>query len=347
MATKSDFIVQAGLKVNANATFMNTIKVGSSFMNATTISIAGGTSVNATHVTAIASNALQLNGVDGPNYQGKANTYYIGTTALTLNRASAAQTLTGVNIDGNAATATNGLTTGNFGNYAVPITGGTMSGKLIAYALGVGGMSNNAVEAWPIATASTTYQGGIMVQSAGAGAAFMTFHKPGIYASYFGLDVDNQFAVGGWSAGNGLAYFKCRGLGVGVNQAAINEGVIAATGNIVAYYSDKRLKENIEVIPDALNKVSKISGVTFNSNDLAATFGYKDKSRQVGVIAQEIKEVLPEVVVRAPFDTELRGEEVVSKSGEEYMTVQYEKIVPLLIEAIKELKARVEELENK
>ena len=347
MATKSDFIVQAGLKVNANATFMSTIKVGSSFMNATTISIAGGTSVNATHVNAIASNALQLNGVDGPNYQGKANTYYIGTTALTLNRASAAQTLTGVNIDGNAATATNGLTTGNFATYAVAKTGDTMTGKLIANALGTPGMSNNAVEAWPIATASTTYTGGIEIRSGGAGAAFMTFHKPGIFAAYFGLDVDNQFAVGGWSAGNHLAYFKCRGLGVGLNQAAIGDGVIAATGNIVAYYSDKRLKENIEVIPDALNKVSKISGVTFNSNDLAATFGYKDKSRQVGVLAQEIKEVLPEIVVRAPFDSELRGEEVVSKSGEEYMTVQYEKIVPLLIEAIKELKARVEELENK
>jgi len=343
MATKSDFIVQAGLKVNANATFMNTIKVGSSFMNATTISIAGGTAVNATHITAIASNALQLNGVDGSNYQGKANTYYIGTTALTLNRASAAQTLTGVNIDGNAATATNGLTTGNFATYAVARAGGTMYGQLVA----TGGMSTNAVEAWPIATASTTYLGGIMVQSAGAGAAFMAFHKPGIMASYFGLDLDNQFAVGGWSYGNGLGYFKCRGLGVGVNQAAVGEGVIAATGNIIAYYSDKRLKENIEVIPDALDKVSKISGVTFNNNDLAASFGYKDKFKQVGVIAQEIKEVLPEVVVRAPFDTELRGEEVVSKSGEEYMTVQYEKIVPLLIEAIKELKARVEELENK
>jgi len=343
MATKSDFIVQAGLKVNANATFMNTIKVGSSFMNATTISIAGGTSVNATHVNAIASNALQLNGVDGPNYQGKTNTYFIGTTALTLNRASAAQTLTGVNIDGNAATATNGLTTGNFSTYAVAKTGDTMTGKLNA----CGGMNSDPVGVQSIATSSTTYTGGVEIRSAGAGAAFMTFHKPAIYAAYFGLDSDNQFAVGGWSAGNGLAYFKCRGLGVGVNQAAIGDGAIAATGNITAYYSDRRLKENIEVIPDALDKVNKISGVTFNSNDLAASFGYTNKSRQVGVIAQEIKEILPEVVVRAPFDSELRGEEVVSKSGEEYMTVQYEKIVPLLIEAIKELKARVEELENK
>jgi len=343
MATKSDFIVRAGLKVNANATFTDTIKIGASFINATAISIAGGTSINATHIDAIATNATNLNGVSGSSYQGKANTYYIGTTALTLNRASAAQTLTGVSIDGNAATATNGLTTTNFGSYAVARTGGNMTGQLGAY----GSMATDPVQQWSIATSSTTYTGGIMVQSAGAGAAFMTFHKPGIYASYFGLDSDNQFAVGGWSAGNGLAYFKCRGLGVGVNQAAIADGAIAATGNIIAYYSDERLKENIAPIENALDKIGKISGVTFNSNDLAATFGYDDKSRQVGVIAQEIKEVLPEIVVRAPFDSVLKDGEVISKSGEDYMTVQYEKIVPLLIEAIKELKSRVEELESK
>jgi len=62
---------------------------------------------------------------------------------------------------------------------------------------------------------------------------------------------------------------------------------------------------------------------------------------QVGVSAQEVKAVLPEVVSAAPFDLDEKGE---SKSGENYMTVNYEKLVPLLIEAIKELKAEVEAL---
>ena len=58
---------------------------------------------------------------------------------------------------------------------------------------------------------------------------------------------------------------------------------------------------------------------------------------------QKVQAVLPEAVKRAPFDTEAGG----SKSGENYMTVQYEKLVPLLIEAIKELNARIRILEGK
>jgi hypothetical protein len=126
-------------------------------------------------------------------------------------------------------------------------------------------------------------------------------------------------------------------------------GQILAAGNITAYYSDIRLKTNITLISNALNKVKAIRGVTFNSNDIAASLGYKDQSKQVGVIAHEIEAVLPEAVQMAPFDREYidEGTTYVSKSGENYKTVQYEKIVPLLIEAIKELSAKVEELEKR
>ena len=135
---------------------------------------------------------------------------------------------------------------------------------------------------------------------------------------------------------------------VGVGTAAsATAGEIRATNNITAYYSDKRLKENITLIPNALEKVLSISGVTFTANDLAETFGYTDRSVQVGVIAQEIESVLPQIVVPAPFDIGKNedGTEY-SISGENYKTVQYEKLVPLLIEAIKELSDEVNKLKG-
>lgn len=104
-------------------------------------------------------------------------------------------------------------------------------------------------------------------------------------------------------------------------------GDIYADGDIVAIASsDARLKDNLQVIPNALTKVDSISGYTFEWNEKS-----NKKGTSVGVVAQEIQEVLPEVVV---------------EKGNGYLGVEYEKIIPLLIEAIKELKKEVEELKN-
>ena len=136
-------------------------------------------------------------------------------------------------------------------------------------------------------------------------------------------------------------------LGIGTAASGV-AGEIRASNNITAYYSDRRLKTNICIIDNALGKVNQISGVTFQSNEEAAKYGYGDKKIQVGVIAQEIEAVLPEAVVPAPFDIGQNedGTEY-SKSGQNYKTVQYEKIVPLLIEAIKELKAELDTIKEK
>lgn len=116
-------------------------------------------------------------------------------------------------------------------------------------------------------------------------------------------------------------------------------------GDITAFASDRRLKSNIQNITNALDKVQNINGVTYEWNDNVSDLGFNPrKKNDVGVIAQEIQAILPEAVDMAPFDRDVEGN---SKSGEEYLTVKYEKIVPLLIEAIKELKAEVEELKGK
>lgn len=120
-------------------------------------------------------------------------------------------------------------------------------------------------------------------------------------------------------------------------------GAIYATGNITAYYSDQRLKTVSGRIENALDKVDSLSGVYYTNNDVAKAHGYTSEDVQVGVLAQEVEAVLPQVVKAAPFDLDENGN---SKSGENYKTVQYDRLVPLLIEAIKELRAEVKELKG-
>lgn len=108
-------------------------------------------------------------------------------------------------------------------------------------------------------------------------------------------------------------------------------GSITATSDITAFStSDKQLKDNIILIPNSLEKITKIGGYTFDWNNKQNI--YEVGSHDIGVIAQELEEILPEVVI-----TRDNG----------YKAVRYEKIVPLLIEAIKELKNEVDELKSK
>jgi hypothetical protein len=135
-------------------------------------------------------------------------------------------------------------------------------------------------------------------------------------------------------------------LGVGTSASGA-AGEIRAAGTITSYYSDERLKENIEPIQNALNKLLTITGVTYNANQLAESFGFKDKQKQVGVLAGDVKKVLPEAVKPAPFDTiRINENSEISRSGENYQTVQYEKLVPLLIEAIRDLNNKIKKLEE-
>ena len=107
-------------------------------------------------------------------------------------------------------------------------------------------------------------------------------------------------------------------------------------GDIVAFVSDDRLKTNKVGISNALEKVNALSGFTYNWTEWASQQGgqFDPTKRFVGVSAQEVEKVLPEAVAPAPFN-------------EEYLTVKYDKIVPLLIEAIKELSDKVSALEDK
>ena len=118
-----------------------------------------------------------------------------------------------------------------------------------------------------------------------------------------------------------------------VGDISISSGVltingdIRATGDIYALAaSDIRLKQNISLIPNAIDKIKKISGYTFNWNDISKKPIHIE---EVGVIAQEVEKVLPQIV---------------RTRGDGFLGVDYEKLVPLLIEGIKSQQLEIDEL---
>ena len=126
-------------------------------------------------------------------------------------------------------------------------------------------------------------------------------------------------------------------FGVGTTPSGTT-GEIRATNNITAFFSDARLKDFKGTITNALTKVQALNGYYFIENEKAKELGYNNDKLQVGVSAQEVEAVLPEVIADAPINANFEGAD--------YKTVYYDKLVPLLIEAIKELKAEVDELKK-
>jgi hypothetical protein len=123
-------------------------------------------------------------------------------------------------------------------------------------------------------------------------------------------------------------------------------GNIIATGYIKSYYSDKRLKEFISNIENPLSIINKLNGYFYKANKLAIENGFTDE-RNIGLSAQDVQKVLPELVKLAPFDTvKNKNGESISKSGNNYLTVCYEKFAPVFVEAIKELNNQVRELKS-
>jgi hypothetical protein len=170
-------------------------------------------------------------------------------------------------------------------------------------------------------------------------AAFMSFHRSSHYAINMGLDGDNNFRWGGWSAQAWFVTFDMYGN-------------IFERGYIYQGYSDARMKDILGTIPDALGKINSLNGFYYRTNALAKSFGYDDDFKlQVGVSAQEVQKVLPEIVSIAPFDINFPDPDdhsiITSKSGENYLTVSYERLAPLFIEGIKEISTEIEELKTK
>ena len=282
------------------------------------------------------------------------NTFFVGTTSIANNRASASQTLTGVSIDGNAATATNGLTTGNYNSYAPTLTGGGASGT---WGINVTG---NA------ATATTTTGNAATATSAGS-ATYATYLNGA--SSSTGTNLTSRVNSGFWeqsstSTANGWPvsstwyhliasthsnnanYYSMQIAGSFFDNSNFyirstnNSGTTAwlslitsiggqtIAGNLtlsgtLTINSDARLKENLTPLTGALDKVKALTG--YNYNRIGS-----DKL-EMGVVAQEVQKVAPELVLE-------------DKEGT--LSVAYQNMVALLIEAVKEQSIQIASLEE-
>jgi hypothetical protein len=109
-------------------------------------------------------------------------------------------------------------------------------------------------------------------------------------------------------------------------------GTVYATGDIVAYYSDERLKDIKGKIENPIEKLLSLDGFYYEANELAQSLGY-EKKLEVGLSAQQVEAILPEVIKEAPIDNN-------------YKTFNYAKLIPLFVEGFKEQQKQIEELKE-
>ena len=259
------------------------------------------------------------------------------------------------------ATSTNGTTIlqGQYGTGAITTFGTEYStgGPVVGYGVYP---SNAAIAAFFSSSGATLTRGAYTVAGnvhnwyVGASQTVVIGSAVTV-ANVMSLNASGQLGVGASYAGTSGALFAVNGAGyvngtftatgalvVGATTPGV-AGSIQATNEITAYFSDRRLKENVVPIGNAVTKVLSLTGITYTPNELAESFGYDRTQEIVGLFADEVNAVLPQAVRPAPFD---RGENGSSKSGENYLTVQYEKLVPLLVEAIKEQQQEIAQLRD-
>ena len=200
-----------------------------------------------------------------------------------------------------------------FGQRVFTYSGGQLTGVLTTH-----GVNSS--------TASNTVNCSLEVRNNGGSGdgsvAAVLFHCLGSHAMKLHLRSDGYFGWGGYSSTAWRFYQS-------------PAGDMVSAGNVAAY-SDPRLKDDVERIDGALDIVQKLDGVRFTWNGKSSLIG-KPGVRDIGVLADQVEAVLPEIVGRS-IEDEANG-------GERWRVVAYDKLVPVLIEAIKELTARVEALE--
>jgi len=271
----------------------------------------------------------------------------VSSTAIVANSGQiTANAYTGIVALGLATTGT-AATYGN--STTIPVFVTDAYGRVISVAnTAIGTLNQNTTGSANSATYLTgTYTGSLTSSQITTGLGFTPYNStnPSGYLTSSGAvtsltGTSNEITVSGSTGAVTLSTPQAIGtsssvqfgsFGVGT-AASGTSGEIRATNNITAYYSDDRLKTKLGAIQNALSKVKSLNGFYYEANETAQALGY-EAIREVGVSAQEVQAILPEIVVPAPID-------------DKYLTVRYEKLIPLLVEAIKELSEEVERLKE-
>ncbi len=288
-----------------------------------------GTNFSAIPNAALSNSAVTINGTSvSLGGSGSVNT----NQTVTFNNGGTGNT-TGVTFNGGTAITVSYNTIG-----AAPTAGSTnitSVGTVTAGTWNANSISTTYTDA-KVTSATAVAGTGISVTSiTTTGAATHTITNTGVTSATAGTGVSVSASTGAvtFSIGQAVATssnVQFNSLGVGTAGSAV-AGEIRATNNVTAYYSDERLKTKIGDIENALDKVKQIETMVYHANETAVALGYDASVIEVGVTAQSVQKVMPQTVAPAPID-------------ENYMTVRYERLVPLLIEAIKDLEKQVTEI---
>ncbi len=265
---------------------------------------------------------------------GNASTWSLESISVSLT-----SNVTGTLPEGNGGTGVTSLSSLDLSEFNNDLSLGDLSGTLAVSKGGTGASNlNSLVQTSGVQSIagvktfsnSPVFSGGINIGT--------TSYSLFVYSSLLYLTAPaGTISIGGGPGGTNNDLRVSNGsLAIGSINNSTTNGRIDASNDIVAFStSDIRLKKYIKPIPNALDKIDKIRGVEFDwkaTDEKMKKEVHSFEGHDVGVIAQEIEEILPEVVT-----TRENG----------YKAVRYEKIVPLLIEAIREQQKQIDELKSK